>query len=49
MFQDTIEKALSSGEGHTVDVKSVGTNENGEKIAEFIFTWSFKVKKPSSL
>ncbi|MFI5153942.1 MAG: thioesterase, partial [Chitinophagales bacterium] len=48
LFQDTVEKALASGEGHILEVKSVGTNKKGEKIAEFIFTWSFKVKKSIS-
>ena len=45
LLHDTVENAVASGEGHTIQVKSVGTNSKNEKIAEFIFTWSFKVKK----
>ena len=41
---DTIEQAIVSGESKSITVRSAGTNKNGEFIAVFLFTWSFKVK-----
>ncbi|MBD1398059.1 DUF4442 domain-containing protein [Pontibacter sp. JH31] len=38
-----------TGEGVTVVATSIGTDESGDKVAEFRFTWSLKAKKrPSS-
>jgi uncharacterized protein DUF4442 len=45
LIQDTIERAISTGEAQTVRAKSVGKNEEGAVVAEFFVTWSFKVKK----
>ena len=42
--RDTVEGSISTGEPKSIIVKSTGTNKNGELIAEFLFTWSFKVK-----
>jgi hypothetical protein len=42
---ETIEAAIASGEGKTIKVKSTGINNNGELVAEFFITWSFKAKK----
>jgi hypothetical protein len=39
-----IEQAKKTGEGYTIDLKSVGTDEAGAIVSEFIFTWSLKVK-----
>lgn len=44
LIADTIEKALSSGEGQTIQCYSVGKNNAGETVSEFWFTWSFKCK-----
>jgi hypothetical protein len=43
-LKKTMEKALQSGEGHTVWMKSVGTSEAGEVVSEFHFEWTLKVK-----
>lgn len=40
-----IEESTATGEGRTVRAKSVGRNKEGEVVAEFFITWSFKVKK----
>ena len=40
-----VESAISSGESKTIKCKSVGKSNDGEIIAEFFITWSFKVKK----
>lgn len=39
-----IEECIQTGEGRTLDCLSVGTNEQGEKVSEFIIHWSFKAK-----
>ena len=40
-----ITKAKQSQEAYVLDLKSVGKDESGEMVAEFIFSWSVKVKK----
>lgn len=37
-------KAVESGQPQSVTVTSAGTNQKGEVIAQFHFTWSFKLK-----
>ena len=39
-----IEETVSSGEAKKIIAKSTGMDKNGELVAEFLFTWSFKVK-----
>ncbi|MDQ3278397.1 MAG: DUF4442 domain-containing protein [Bacteroidota bacterium] len=39
-----IEAAIGTGTGQEVKIQSKGKNDTGELIAEFLFTWSFKVK-----
>jgi hypothetical protein len=45
VFQKTIEESIATGEPRTVRAKSVGTNSEGEVVAVFYVTWSFKAKK----
>jgi hypothetical protein len=40
-----IANARATGEAQTVKVRSIGTSSNGDIVAEFSLTWSFKVKK----
>ena len=44
-----IDEAASTGEAKKIIAKSTGIDKNGELVAEFLFTWSFKAKrvKPS--
>ncbi len=44
-INNTILEAIHSGEGRSIKAKSVGKNKEGELVAEFFITWSFKVKK----
>ena len=44
LISDIIEDAVQTNESKSVTVKSVGRNKDGELIAEFLFTWSFKMK-----
>ena len=39
-----IREAMASGKSTSVNAYSTGKNEEGETIAEFVVTWSFKVK-----
>ena len=40
----SINEAVSTGEAKKIIAKSTGLDKNGELIAEFLFTWSFKAK-----
>jgi hypothetical protein len=44
-INDMVENAVTTGESATINCHTIGTNEKGETVAEFYFTWSFKVKK----
>jgi hypothetical protein len=39
-----IEQSIATGEGVVVNCTSTGVNEQGEIVASFTFTWSFKSK-----
>ncbi|WP_462248585.1 PaaI family thioesterase [Ferruginibacter sp.] len=45
IIKQTVEAAIFHGEGKTVIAKSTGTNAQGEVVAEFLITWSFKAKQ----
>ena len=40
----TILKAIETGEGQTVWMQSIGTNEEGIQVSNFNFEWSLKTK-----
>lgn len=44
-----VNEAGKGGDGTTVIAKSVGRNSDGEIIAEFLFTWSFRLKSQSKV
>jgi hypothetical protein len=44
IFQKAIEETIATGEARTVKAKSVGKNKEGQTVAEFYITWSFKAK-----
>jgi hypothetical protein len=46
-FANAVNEATSREEGKIITVKTIGKNKNGELIAEFLFTWSFKAKAKS--
>jgi hypothetical protein len=45
LFEKAIEETIATGEARIVKAKSIGTNNEGEVVAEFYITWSFKAKK----
>lgn len=44
MLKATIDEAKASGKGTTFAARSVGRDKDGEVVAEFTITWSFKAK-----
>jgi len=43
-----VDETIATGEARMVKAKSVGTNKDGEVVAEFYITWSFKAKSNQS-
>ena len=43
-LKEALDRAVRSGEGQTVWMKSVGRNEAGEMVSEFHFEWTLKVR-----
>lgn len=39
-----IQQAIATGEGQTVWLKAIGTNEKGEQVSEMDFEWTLKLK-----
>jgi hypothetical protein len=44
MIQQAVDEAIRTGEAKTFRARTTGKNKNGDLIAVFYFTWSFKVK-----
>lgn len=44
-MRDAVEEAIAANGTNSITIKSSGTNEAGEVVAEFTFTWSFKVRR----
>ncbi len=44
-LDEILQKAIETGEGQTLKMRSIGKDEQNDQVAEFFFTWSFKVKK----
>lgn len=44
IIKNLIEEAVHTKEARTFKAKSTGRNSDGELVAEFFITWSFKVK-----
>ena len=44
LIKDTIRQAIQTGEGQTVWMKSIGEDEAGDRVSEFHFEWTIKVK-----
>lgn len=43
-FDEVLQRTIETGEGQTVELKSVGTNEQGEQVSIYKFEWSIKLK-----
>ena len=48
-FDKAVALAIETGEPQTATGKSTGSNSDGETIAQFEFTWSFKIRDQPTL
>ncbi len=44
LIKNAIRKAIETGEGQTITVKSEGVNEKGDLVSSFEYEWSLKLK-----
>ncbi|MFM8806166.1 MAG: DUF4442 domain-containing protein [Sphingomonadales bacterium] len=44
LFEEAIQRAIETGTSTTLTATASGTNKHGELVAQFRFTWSFKIK-----
>ena len=44
LAEQAIQEAISTKEGQTFWMKSIGTNEKGEQVSEMDFEWSVRIK-----
>ncbi|MBN8566600.1 MAG: DUF4442 domain-containing protein [Flavobacteriales bacterium] len=44
LIDQAIKKAIETGEGQTFWMKSIGTDEKGDQVAELNFEWSVRLK-----
>jgi hypothetical protein len=44
LFERAIQQAMGSGTSQTITATAIGTDRQGEIVARFVFTWSFKRK-----
>ena len=44
LIEKAMQEAITSGEGQSFWMKSIGTNENGEVVSQMDFEWTIKVK-----
>jgi len=43
-FEKAVDRAIETGEPQRTTARSIGSNDEGETIALFEFTWSFKIR-----
>jgi hypothetical protein len=44
LIDEALKKTIATGEGQTINMKSVGINETGEQVSAYEFEWSIKLK-----
>ena len=44
-LSEAITKSIETGEGQTAEVMTTGFDEEGDEVARFYFTWTFKPKR----
>jgi hypothetical protein len=44
LIEEAIQKTISTGEGQTFWMKSIGKDEKGDQVSELDFEWSVRVK-----
>ncbi|MFN8291096.1 MAG: DUF4442 domain-containing protein [Chitinophagaceae bacterium] len=48
LFREAIRETLQTGEARTVTARAAGINKEGETVAVFTITWSFKARQSGS-
>ncbi len=43
-IKEVIQQAIDTNQGQTIWLNSVGTDEKGDKVCQFLFEWTIKVK-----
>jgi Domain of unknown function (DUF4442) len=43
--KQAVEESIATGGGRTIDMSTTGKNKDGEIVARFVITWSFKAKR----
>ena len=46
LSEAAIQKTIATGEGQTVWMQSIGTDEKGDQVSVFDFEWTVKLKTP---
>jgi hypothetical protein len=49
LVEEAISKAITTGEGQTLWLKSKGIDEKGDQVSEFDFEWTVKIKSQQKL
>ncbi len=44
LIDDALKKTIETGEGQTLQMTSIGINEEGIEVSAFVFEWSVKMK-----
>lgn len=44
LIEEAIQRTISTGEGQTFWMKSIGTDEKGDQVSEMDFEWSVRLK-----
>ena len=44
LIEEAIQKTITTGEGETIWLKSIGIDEKGDQVSEMDFEWSVRVK-----
>ena len=44
LIENAIQKAITTNEGQTIWMKSIGKDQKGDQVSEFDFEWSVRVK-----
>jgi len=44
LIDEALKRTIESGEGQTIQMKSIGVDEQGDQVSSYQFEWSIKIK-----
>ena len=44
LIDEALKRAIETGEGQTIQMKSIGVDEQGDQVSSYQFEWSIKLK-----